>query len=266
MKLHLFSRIFLLMGIVLIGCAPKNTTSVDTNYNRDLVMGILWQQQSGEYAALCYQAFNAGKQYINALNHTDEKRAVVMDIDETILDNSKYAAWMVVSGEPWGNDSWESWCNAIDAYPIPGSLDFTLFLQKNNIEVFYVSNRPVSVTDSTITNMQNIGFPFADAEHVLLMENTSDKTPRIERVKQGFTVVLYAGDNLDDFDSSIRKQTNPERTDWADAHAGQFGAHWIVLPNAVYGTFESAITPNYYGLSPEERVSARFEALKSWEP
>jgi 5'-nucleotidase (lipoprotein e(P4) family) len=268
---HIFSHTFVVMsGIALIGCVSTNTTRGDAqNYNRDLVMGILWQQQSGEYAALCYQAFNAGKQYINALpgNHTGEKRAVVLDIDETILDNSKYAAWMVASGEPWSNEAWESWCNALDAYPIPGSLDFTLFLQKNSIEVFYVSNRPVSVTNSTITNMQSLGFPFADAEHVLLMEKTSDKTPRIERIQQqGFTVVLYAGDNLDDFDSSIRKQMNQERRAWADARIGQFGAYWIVLPNAVYGTFESAIRPNYYGLSPKERASARSEALNFWEP
>jgi 5'-nucleotidase (lipoprotein e(P4) family) len=247
---------------ILTGCASGGPGH---NYNRDMVMGLLWQQNSGEYVALCYQAFNVGKNYIKALPGGD-KKAVVVDIDETMLDNSPYAAWMVKSENPWANETWEEWCNAASAGPVPGALDFTLFLQKNNIEIFYISNRPDSTKDSTILNMKNIGFPFADSGHVLLMKNTSDKTPRIDSIKKaGYNIVLYAGDNLDDFDSSIRRWYNNERAQWADKQIDNFGAQWIVLPNASYGTFESAIIQNYYGLSPEDKAGARFNALNGWE-
>ncbi|MDR2632626.1 MAG: 5'-nucleotidase, lipoprotein e(P4) family [Treponema sp.] len=235
-------------------------------YNHDLVMGILWQQHSGEYAALCYQAFNAGKAYIASLP-LGEKPAVVFDIDETLLDNSKYAAWMVCTGNPWGNDTWEAWCHAREADAVPGSRDFALFLREQGIELFYISNRPASTTASTIENLQSLGFPLADADHVFLQESTSDKNPRLDRIRAlGYDILLLAGDSLEDFDSTTRKWTNQERRAWADAKKDGFGAYRIVLPNAVYGTFESAIVPNYYGLSLEEKARARLEKIHSWKP
>jgi 5'-nucleotidase (lipoprotein e(P4) family) len=236
------------------------------NYNHDLLMGILWQQNSGEYSALCYQAFNAGKMYIASLP-SRENKAVVFDIDETVLDNSKYAAWMTLTGNPWGSDTWTEWCNAEDADAVPGSLDFARYLAERSIEIFYVSNRPASTTGSTIANLQNLGFPFADKNHVFLQEDTSDKNPRLERIRsQGYEIALLAGDSLEDFDSATRRWTNTERRNWADAEAESFGIHRIVLPNAVYGTFESAIVPNYYGLSLQEKARARQEKISAWMP
>jgi 5'-nucleotidase (lipoprotein e(P4) family) len=258
---ELGTALTLICFITLATCASGGAAQ---NYNRDLVMSILWQQNSGEYAALCHQAFNMGKIYIKTL--PDEKgRAVVLDIDETILDNSPYAAWMAKTGNPWANETWEAWCNEAVAGAVPGSLDFTLFLQKNNIEIFYISNRPASTKSNTVLNMKNIGFPFSDDEHTALMETTSDKTPRIENIKkQGRKIILYAGDNLDDFDSSIRRLNNEERVKWTDGQIENFGAYWIVLPNAVYGTFESAIKQNYYGLPQPDKASARLQALNVW--
>jgi 5'-nucleotidase (lipoprotein e(P4) family) len=229
-------------------------------------MGILWQQNSGEYSALCYQAFNVGKTYIASLP-SRENKAVVFDIDETVLDNSKYAAWMVLSGEPWGSDTWAAWCNAEDADAVPGSLGFARYLAEQNIEIFYVSNRPASTTDSTIANLLNLGFPFADKDHVFLQEDTSDKNPRLQRIRSlGYEIVLLAGDSLEDFDSTTRRWTNAERRNWADAETESFGVYRIMLPNAVYGTFESAIVPNYYGLSLQEKARARQEKINAWTP
>jgi 5'-nucleotidase (lipoprotein e(P4) family) len=234
------------------------------NYNHDLLMGILWQQNSGEYAALCYQAFNAGQMHIAALP-SRENKAVVFDIDETVLDNSKYAAWMVLTGNPWGSDTWEAWCNAADAGAVPGSLGFARYLAEQGIEIFYVSNRPSSTTDATTANLRNLGFPFADNNHVFLQEDTSDKNPRLERIRSlGYGIALLAGDSLEDFDSATRRWTNPERRNWADAETESFGVYRIVLPNAVYGTFESAIVPNYYGLSLQEKARARQEKISAW--
>jgi predicted secreted acid phosphatase len=73
-----------------------------------------------------------------------------------------------------------------------------------------------------------------------------------------------AGDSLEDFDSATRRWTNPERRNWADADTESFGVYRIVLPNAVYGTFESAIVPNYYGLSLQEKARARQEKISAW--
>jgi 5'-nucleotidase (lipoprotein e(P4) family) len=229
-------------------------------------MGILWQQNSGEYSALCYQAFNAGKTYIASLPSLENK-ALVFDIDETVLDNSKYAAWMVATGNPWGNDTWEAWCKAGKACAVPGSLDFADYVAERGINIFYVSNRPHSTTESTIANLKNIGFHSADADHVFLQENTSDKWPRLEKIRAlGYEIILFAGDSLEDFDSATRKWTNQERRNWTNSGIESFGRYRIVLPNAVYGTFESAIVPNYYGLSLQEKARARLGSISAWNP
>ena len=270
-----YAGYFLLLGNIIIiaffsGCisAGQNTKNNHDllNYNHDLLMGILWQQNSGEYSALCYQAFNAGKTYIVSLP-TLENKAVVFDIDETVLDNSKYAAWMATTGKPWSNDTWEAWCNAGEATAVPGSLDFAYYLTERGIKIFYVSNRPYSTTESTVANLKNLGFPFADSDHVFLQEDTSDKGPRLERIGAlGYEIILFAGDSLEDFDSTTRKWANQERRKWADSEIESFGSYRIVLPNAVYGTFESAIVPNYYGLSLQEKARARLGKITSWEP
>jgi 5'-nucleotidase (lipoprotein e(P4) family) len=137
-------------------------------------MGIVWQQQSGEYPALCYQAFNSGKEFVKMLPGSG-KTAAVLDIDETVLDNSRYSAWMVRSGNPWSAQAWEQWCNAASAPAVLGALDFANFLVDQGIEVIYVSNRPASTTGSTVSNLENLVFPNADREHVMLQEDTSDK-------------------------------------------------------------------------------------------
>jgi 5'-nucleotidase (lipoprotein e(P4) family) len=234
-------------------------------------MAILWQQQSGEYAALCYQAFNAGKAFVRAAQaaqtaqaaHTGGRYAAVLDIDETVLDNSPYAAYLVHKNDPWSAESWESWCSAAAAEAVPGALDFCNFLAENGIEIFYVSNRPNSTLSATTANLHALRFPNARADRVLLQTATSDKTPRVNSVReQGYTVLLFAGDNLDDFDGSIRKHTNAARKTWAAENAETFGLHRIVLPNAAYGTFEAALVDGYYGKPPAERAAARMELLR----
>jgi 5'-nucleotidase (lipoprotein e(P4) family) len=261
------SKLALLAGVLcaalMVGCV-----SAKLSYNRDLVMAVAWQQNSGEYAALCHQAFNAGRVHVESLTPSSgEKRAVVFDIDETVLDNSPYAAWQVVTGSPWGTETWEAWCNAAQADAVPGALEFTRFLTSRGIDVFYVSNRPGSVLKTTADNLERLGFPNADADHVFLQQTTSDKQPRLDKITvEGYAIVMLVGDNLDDFDSILRKENNAERLGWVADKSDAFGVSRIVLPNPVYGTFESALAPNYYGLTPGEKASARLEAIRPWQP
>jgi 5'-nucleotidase (lipoprotein e(P4) family) len=227
-------------------------------------MAALWQQQSGEYAALCYQAFNAGKAFIRAMP-AGAKYAAVLDIDETALDNSPFAAALIKENAPWSEESWERWCNAAAAAAVPGAIDFCRFLAERGIEIFYISNRPEAALRGTVANLQALGFPGARDERVFLQSGTSDKTPRLNRVREeGYTIALFAGDNLDDFDGSIRKRGNAERKVWTQENAESFGFQRIVLPNAVYGTFEAAFVEGYYAKPPAERAAVRFELLKSW--
>src|SRR3982751_342333 len=69
----------------------RSITTLDYSLN-----AVLWQQRSGEYKALCYQAFAVAKYRLSekiALHRKDEMPlAIVTDIDETVLDNSPQQA------------------------------------------------------------------------------------------------------------------------------------------------------------------------------
>ncbi|MDR2481250.1 MAG: 5'-nucleotidase, lipoprotein e(P4) family [Spirochaetaceae bacterium] len=260
-----------LAAAVFTSCAPKTGGQgaarrvLENQGQRDMAMAILWQQHSGEYAALCYQAFNAGRAYVQEAE-AGVKYAVIFDIDETVLDNSPYDAYLIYENAAFDEKSWEEWCNAESAEAVPGALEFCAFLVKNDIEIFYISNRPESVLVSTMNNLNMLGFPNARAGRVLLKTDTSDKTPRVKSVREaGYTILISAGDNLDDFDSSIRKYNNAARRDWAAENAETFGQHRLILPNPVYGTFESVFIENYHSKSHAERAVARLNLLKSWK-
>ena len=269
-KQRAFAAVVCAAALICAACTPKagisDAAARREAGERDTAMAILWQQQSGEYAALCYQAFNAGKAFIRSAM-VGGNAAAVFDIDETVLDNSPYAAYLVKENAPWNEKSWAAWCEAAEAAAVPGALDFCRFLAERGIALFYISNRPEAALESTVANLRALGFPDARAERVFLQSGTSDKTPRLNTVREaGYTVILFAGDNLDDFDGAIRKSGNAERKAWVQENAESFGVFRLVLPNAVYGTFEAALVEGYYGKPPAERAAARLELLQSWRP
>jgi 5'-nucleotidase (lipoprotein e(P4) family) len=96
---------------------------------------ILYQQKSGEYRALAYQAYNLArlrldedldKKNVKRLPKAERKRprAIVVDIDETILDNSPSKAYMPKNNLPFNVKDWYAWGEMRKAKPIPGSVDF----------------------------------------------------------------------------------------------------------------------------------------------
>src|SRR5699024_12596133 len=65
---------------------------------------VNWVQQSGEYQALAYQAFNIAKiSFDKAKVHKGKKKAVVSDLEETLIDNSAHAAWQAKNLKPYSS-------------------------------------------------------------------------------------------------------------------------------------------------------------------
>lgn len=70
-------------------------------------------QESGEFKALSYQSFNFARiMFDNAAAPNRQKKAVVVDLDETMLDNSPYAAWRIKNNVPYNQADWTRWVNA----------------------------------------------------------------------------------------------------------------------------------------------------------
>lgn len=220
---------------------PVTTASVDSLRNEYMVMGILYHQISGEYRALCYQAYNFGKILLDkdlADKSIDKHRAIVLDIDETVIDNSAYQAQMVLSSYNYPT-RWDEWCNKAAAEAIPGALEFLNYAKMNGVSVFYVTNRKEQYKQVTIENLKKLGFPFADEEHVIMRTAEKSKEGRRADILQKHHISLLFGDNLLDFSAIFDDKTNQEKIDITDQIRAQFGSRMIILPNAMYGEWES---------------------------
>lgn len=204
-----------------------------------------WMQRSAEYDALCYQAFNSARLYLDqslALEQEDAKPlAIVTDVDETILDNSPNAVHQGKKGELFDPAEWTKWVNRVEADTIPGALSFLQYAADNGVEIFYITNRNEQERKGTLLNLQKFGFPNADDAHLLLKGNTSNKDERRAKVMEQYEIVIYMGDQLTDF-PGYYKASETDRNSIAQRDAASFGGMYIVLPNPNYGEWESALS------------------------
>ena len=234
--------------------------------NEHMVLATLFQQTAAEYRALCYQAFNIGRFMLDvdlADKTVDKHRIIVLDVDETVLDNSPFQAKSVLNSSSYP-DYWETWCNLAKAEPLPGALEFLKYARANGVSIFYVTNRKDNLKVATIKNLQEKGFPHADAEHVITRSAEASKEGRRKELLAKYHISLLFGDNLNDFAEDFEGKNVQSRFEAVDNASNKFGTKFIVLPNAMYGDWENAL----YGYNPRLGDSLNFEkrrqALKSF--
>jgi len=272
--------IVLLTFTLLIGCkSNKPTINQDENITiiEDVgipvreysIQSVLWQQHAAEYRALSYQAFNMARiQLGNILNHKIEYAkpiAIVTDIDETVLDNSPYSGKQVELDEDFNTVRWTEWVKQKKAKALPGALDFFNYAKRNGVEVFYISNRSINNAIETIENLKMIGFPFADEAHVLLKDSLSGKEPRRLNVQRTHEIVLLLGDNLSDFSEVFDDQSTVVRNHKVESLKTYFGNKFIVLPNAMYGDWEThGILEGKYEWTNFQKDSIRHQKIRSY--
>jgi len=230
-------------------------------------MSTLWYQHAAEMRAIYYQSYNLAEEKVR-LFLTDTSRekppAVVVDIDETILDNSPSEARNILEGERYSRERWFEWSGNSSAKPLPGSLDFAKFLEGVGVELFYISNRSIEELDVTIDNLKKYGFPNADSEHVFLKSNTSTKKSRREKVLSDHDIILLVGDNLGDFSEVFEDRSQNFGKDLVDLHREDFGSRFIILPNPMYGAWTSALYGSTSGLSPRKIARIRKKYLSDY--
>ncbi|MBW6490310.1 MAG: 5'-nucleotidase, lipoprotein e(P4) family [Lentimicrobium sp.] len=234
--------------------------------NEHMVLATLYQQTAAEYRALCYQAFNIGKIMLDidlADKSVDKHRIIVLDVDETVLDNSPFQAKSVLESTSYPVN-WDEWCNLAKAEPLAGAIDFLNYARANGVSIFYVTNRKDYLKDVTIKNLANLGFPHADATHVITRSAEASKEGRRQELLKKYHISLLFGDNLNDFAEDFEGTDVKSRFDAVDMVSREFGRKFIVLPNAMYGDWENTL----YGYSSRVSDSLKFElrrkALKSF--
>ncbi|HQP78014.1 MAG TPA: 5'-nucleotidase, lipoprotein e(P4) family [Saprospiraceae bacterium] len=230
------------------------------------VYSAVWQQNAGEFRALCYQAYNIARLVIDQEKSKPHSKplAIVTDVDETFLDNSPYAVRQAELGNEFDVKSWTEWTAKGDAVAYPGSIAFFNHASIRDVTVFYITNRAEAEREGTLKNLKQLGFPFADDTHLMLMKETSDKEARRQEVLKNYEVIMYLGDNLNDFSKVFYKLSQEDRNKKADELSSEFGSRFIVLPNSGYGNWESAIPGYKSNMTPEEKDAVFMKSLKTY--
>lgn len=258
---------------VTISTAQQGTQTITANADTEYqIAGILYMQKAAEYRALTYQAFNLAKLKLDAdadkksqksLSKAERKtpRAVVVDIDETVLDNSPAQAFTAKNRLPFELKGWYEWGEMRKAKAIPGAVDFANYAKSKGVRIFYVSNRDEVQKQATIDNLKAVGFPDISAENVVLRQKESGKEARRKAIAEKYRIVILMGDNLNDIAQVYEKRSIAERFAEVDKVKNDWGTKFIVLPNAMYGEWESAIY-EYQRLTETQKTEKRINSLE----
>lgn len=242
-------RLRILLALIPFACACSNTQSVSNNkeqtkYNSK-ESAVIWQQTSGEYDALCYQAYNVALQKLKEYSAEQTKKpfAIILDLDETVLNNSPYNGYLLLNNKTYSSESWDEWVNLQKAELIAGAHEFLKQADDIGVKVFFVSNRKEKHIDATMANLMRYDLNYG-AEYFLLKSETSVKTERRERVVAEHNVILYLGDNLADFDDAFEGEltaTMRKNLTNNENYFSHFGNKFIIFPNPMYGNWEKAL-------------------------
>lgn len=251
----------------------------------DNLNAVLWMQRAAEYRAASTQAYRAAAANLDRALRTpgwdalvpeeranaarDLKPAVVMDIDETVLDNSPYQARLVRDGGEYNEATWDAWVREQKATAVPGVVEFARAAHARGITILYLSNRAVHLREATIANLRAVGMPVANDDVFLGLgtvvdgceQEGSEKNCRRQLAGRQYRVLMQFGDQLGDFVQIVAN--TPEGRDALYArHQAWFGERWWMLPNPSYGSWEPAVFNNDWRQPRDARREAKFDALK----
>lgn len=277
-KHNLFALALVLCSVsatyfVTISTAQQGVSVVLATADNEYQVGAtLYMQKAGEYRALAYQAFNLARWQLDAdfdkktvkkLPKAEQKkpRAIMVDIDETVLDNSPAQASNIKNRQPFSLKDWYVWGDMRKAKAIPGSIDFLNYATSKGVKVFFVSNRDDVQKQATMDNLKNVGFSDVTAENVLLRTGEASKEARRLVILQKYRIIFFMGDNLDDHSNVFERKSVADRFAEVDKAKDLFGKRYILLPNAMYGTWENAIY-EYGRLTDAQKAEKRVNALE----
>lgn len=276
------SRGFVL-AVVIGAMATGGMVRAEEPVPNDLLLATLWNQRSVEYKG------NALTVYALARIRLDEALAdkswtaapveqkgdfgnlppaIILDVDETVLDNSPYEVWMMKANQSFSTKTWNQFCAAQISKAIPGAVEFTQYADSKGVKVFYISNRGVETKKDTKENMEKLGFPMGGNVDTFLMQNEkpdwgSQKGTRRAVIAKDYRILLNFGDNLGDFDDRYRT-SEAERLKVFEEDKAHWGRDWLMIANPTYGSFDTAPFGHDFKKSREEQRKAKWDVLESW--
>lgn len=262
----------------------KTVPAANLDGPHDNLNAVAWMQRSAEYREVTRTIYHAASLQLDAALKAadrdalakDERKnpakglppAVILDVDETVLDNSPYQARLIRNGKDFDDLTWDQWVAEKKAKAVPGALEFTQAAAKKGITVLYISNRATHLKDATLANLKALDFPVKDDSVFLGLgtfvkdceQNGSEKLCRRMHAAQSYRVLMQFGDQLGDFVQVISNA--PEARDaLATQYDSWFGNRWFMLPNPSYGSWEPALFNNAWDQPAETRRKMKRDGL-----
>ena len=285
-RIRTMKRRLLLLGALMVtascaarGQAPTSPVGPAPGATHENLNAVIWVQTALEYEATTVQAYRLAQLQLDAaladpawtaaIEQTGDASklppAVILDVDETVLDNSYYQARMIRDNTAYAAATWDPWVHEARATAIPGAREFTQYAAAKGVTVFYVTNRTANLEAATRQNLAAEKFPLSGGVDTVLTRGerpewrASAKGPRRAHVARDFRILLLVGDDLGDFvvDASGTPQ---ERADRTGPYTEWWGRRWIMLPNPTYGSWERALVGD-----ARDHLAARRRGLK-YEP
>ena len=265
-------KVFIVVLVFISSCVViknKKEDAITANSNSIVINGklftALYQQKSAEYKALCFQAYNFAVIRLDQYqSKTILPKAIITDIDETVLDNSPNAVHQALLGKEYEPQSWYEWSMQSNADSVPGAPSFLKYAASKGVEIFYITNRLENERQFTLINLKKFGLPNADDNHLLLKSTTSSKEVRRQQVSSTHEIVMFLGDNLADFSSSFDKKNPTDRLNNTLSSVNEFGNRFIVIPNPGYGDWEGTLLNYNYKMTSAQKDSVYRSVLKSY--
>ena len=272
------------IGVALLAAIAAPAAAQDAPAPHDLLNAVLWMQRSVEYKANSEGTFALARMRLDQAladktwtaapveqtgEFGDKPPAIVLDLDETALDNSNYQVWMIKAGRTFEQKTWTAYVQSQTSVAIPGAVDFAKYADSRGVKVFYVSNRLAEGEEEPTRELaKTLGFPDGGNVDVFLTTRkkpdwTSAKGTRRAYIAKDYRIVLNLGDNFADFTDDYRG-SEADRLKVYEANKGRWGREWIMLANPSYGSFEAAPFGFDYKKPAAEQRKAKLDAIQGW--
>lgn len=225
-----------------------------------LSAAVKWHTQSKEYGYLTSSIYQRAIDILNDKTLPKTSWVVVMDVDETVLDNSQYQVIVETDGVGYTPKTWDEWVASEKAILVPGVDDFIKTVFQRGGKIALVTNRKREQDKHTWNNLKRVGLPVTTNNTCLIGRNNNDKSAvdgqniindkdlRRQQLEDGSAscyvpsshreilfpaqqIIMQVGDNIEDFsgitqeDANIKKLLPSAKTEL------------ILLPNSIYGSW-----------------------------
>lgn len=274
---------FLMLGALAAILSIGAVRAQDATPPSDMLLATLWTQRSVEFKGNALTVYALARYRLDEAladknwtaapaeqkgDYQNLPPAIILDVDETVLDNSRYQVWMMRANQSFSTKTWNEFCAAQVSTAVPGAVEFTRYADSKGVKVFYVTNRGAETKDDTRKNMEKLGFPMGGNVDTFLMQSEkpdwgSQKGTRRAVIAKDYRILLNFGDNFGDFDDRYRGSL-ADRDKAFEENRARWGREWLVIANPTYGSFDTAPFGHDFKKSREEQRKAKYDALEGW--